>query len=193
MNRLAFTYIVALALLAPIAFPNKTAAHEIGKQYTHMVGGDECDVRNPATKNAAALRKVDGTIKNTSDDLTATISCPIPVTYEAVVGPGGLNTDIEIFFLNSHPTEEQKFNCNYSGYIPEGGVGGGIVFVRYWNSSNIDSVGEGSVQFKSGEGENLDAFVVGNLGSFTRRPTITCGLPPKSTILYILITSEFNG
>lgn len=32
MNRLAFTYIVALALLAPIAFPNKTAAHEIGKQ-----------------------------------------------------------------------------------------------------------------------------------------------------------------
>ena len=189
MNRLAFTYLVALALLAPIAFPNKTAAHEIGKQYTHMVGGDECDVRNPATKNAAALRKVDGTIENTSDDLTATISCPIPVTYEAF-DVGFLYTDIEIFFLNSHPTDGQKFKCNVSGYIPEGGVGGGIAFLRYLNSSSIDSVGEGSVQFK--QGELLDPFVVGNLGSLTRRPTITCGLPPRSTILYVVITSEFD-
>ena len=186
---LIYNCVLAVTLLISFALPTKTVAHEIDKQYTHVLGGDECNVQNPTTENAAALRKVDGTIENISDDLQATISCPIPVAIEQSRF-GRLETDIVINFLNSHPTEEQKFSCNVSGNIIVEGPE--LEFARYWNSSDIDSGGEGSIRFRNDK-EIPKYFLVGLFGGdLLRRPTITCGLPPKSVIVSVIITTRLT-
>ncbi|MEH6584750.1 MAG: hypothetical protein V7754_22680, partial [Halioglobus sp.] len=170
MTRLTSTYILALTLLISIVVPTKALAHEFGKQYTHILGGDTCHVRNSTNKHAASLRKVDGTIENISDDLTATISCPIPITY-STYNEHGQGTElavnfgeIEIFFLNSLPSEERRFRCNVFAAYPDD------VIDRVWSSVNILSNATGSIEFY-----NYHALVA-DPGFVPRRPTITCGL-----------------
>ncbi|MEH6519188.1 MAG: hypothetical protein V7742_21110, partial [Halioglobus sp.] len=154
------------------------------KQYTHILGGDTCHVRNSTNKHAASLRKVDGTIENISDDLTATISCPIPITYstynewmqgtEFAIFIG----EIEVFFLNSLPSEERIFKCKFFGANPDDAIHG------VWGSANILSNATGSIEFFQ------QIVGVSGFNEVPRRPTITCGLPPKSSLLSIVIKAE---
>ena len=182
MTSLTSTYILALTLLISIVLPTKALAHDLGETYTYLLGGDTCHVVNPASGNAASLRKVDGTIENISDDLTATISCPIPIMYDRAPNtPLSFSGGIEIFFLNSHSSGEQKFRCNaYSFTFLSGGVN------RKWNSVDILSDATGSIEF------SVSSDFYPTSGVVPRRPTITCGLPPKSALLSILIQGRIT-
>ena len=184
MNRQTSACLSLSIILLSMAMSIKVLAHEAETTYTHLLGGDECDVRNSTNEYAAALRKVDGTIQNISDDLQATISCPIPITYSGTFGVAAFEGDIEIFFLNSQSTGEQKFRCNIfaNDVFEESEV------LRDWKSVDVLSGATGSIEFRYG-------VVVGGeiFGDITpRRPTITCGLPPKSTLLSILIEGHIT-
>ena len=184
MTRLTSTYLLALTLLISIVLPTKALAHEYESLYTYVLGGDTCHVRNTTTKNAASLRKVDGMLKNISDDLTTMVSCPIPITYEDNHELNLYSADIEIFFLNSHSSEEQKFRCNVFSGSPWGEQ-------RDWNSVDIPGHGPESDRIGSIEFSDLSRIVYTYIAP--GRATITCGLPPKSTLISIVIEATIGS
>ena len=82
MNRLTSKHFYLLALLISAVLHNNALAHELDRRYTHVISGDTCHVRNPTTENAASLRRIDGMLQNTSEDLASTVSCAVPIIYD---------------------------------------------------------------------------------------------------------------
>lgn len=175
--------VLAFTLLMSILLPAKAVAQYFNYFFTGAVGGDTCNVRNPTTANAASLRKVDGTIENISDDLTATISCPIPIPHEAENPNQHLEITINrlrAFFVNSH-SEEQNFKCSVTA------AGDKII----WNSVDLPmSTVPLFIEFSGFELRRSEyAF-----GIYTPRPpVITCGLPPNSALLSVLVEADVFG
>lgn len=150
-----------------------------------VLGGDSCQLRNPKTKNAASLRQIDGTLQNDSDTLSATISCGIPtVQYDAsrYDVAGALN----VYFLNSHPSEEQRFNCEFNK-----GLFGSLV-KKNRTSGGIDILPgkTGSLKFDHGVLKIIKDFSTNDIAP----PLIMiCDLPPQSSILSIEIVDSCMG
>ena len=113
-------YLFTLFSLSLALFPFEAASQEFSQtgDGQYFVDGDRCQVRNPTTKNAASLRYVNGILKNTSEELSATISCPITFHYSDYPTSDLDFTSSEIqvwmYFLNSDSSREQAFFCNTS-------------------------------------------------------------------------------
>lgn len=180
MSKLISIYVSPLVLLISIVVPVGAAAHEERDTYPQIFNGDNCNVRNPTTQNAASLRREYGMLRNTSEGLTATISCPIPLvlpSYNDAILESSI--ELSLTFLNSHPSEEQKFSCQISTVRENRGSDGNIYV---------------SVEDEQSESEIVQAGLGGNL-TFTVsagvvdpvlgliRPVVTCGLPPSSSIV----------
>jgi hypothetical protein len=156
-----------------------------------VLGGDTCHVRNPTTRNAAGLRRIDGTLKNISEELTATVFCPIPLTFPVE----GLNQElfgadigISVSFLNSNPLRQafecERYRVNSSGGKSPAYPGNSSA------SANIGSGDIGRLEF------DPDRAIVGirsyrSLGS--QRPVLMCELPPLSAILEIVVEWDTLG
>ena len=180
---LSSTCALTLTLLISILSPTTAVAQELKTRYTHVQGGDECHVMNPTTKNAASLRKADGTIRNISDPLTATVVCPLPIA----TGGQSISDDfrwlgwegkVQVFFLNFDASEEQRFRCNL--YLP-----GSQVYAlerRIWKQTEILQDSTGSLEI-----EGIYRLAIAGGVDILRPPALTCGLPPRSAILSVLI------
>ena len=191
---LACPGLVILAL--SITLSCKASAQDFWEGGAHrlVLGGDACHVRNPTTENAASLRRTDGSLENTSEKLSATVSCPIPMIYEPVFLGDGFSSVttqadvvVKVFFLNSQSSGEQQFNCRYRVMQQDGED---VEVYDFYGRSKV--IGSGSVGMITIDGSFSEAVETDVNSYQINRPIVTCGLPPNSSLLHLLVDIAYD-
>lgn len=187
--------VATLFFLSLALFPFEAVSQEFSQtgDGQYFVDGDRCQVMNPTTKNAASLRYVNGVLKNTSEELSATISCPITFHYSnyptSIVDFTYSDIRVWMYFLNSDSSGEKTFVCSTS-------------FTETWDAN------DGTINYRSRKTGSEAVIIPPNnmkileLGMraevwtdpedltarprYVFKPRLTCNLPPLSeVVLYV--------
>ena len=160
--------LVAITVLAlSVTSSLSASAHTPdGHREHYTIGGDACSTRNPAVKS---IRRINGSLRNVSEQNTFNIACPIPaITLRPEVLPGDSfhpRTDISVFiFFHNSGTEAQSLRCKFSVGNSVEGAGTEII-----HPDGLDDIGFTFEEVYS------DKVLISPL-------TATCLLPPHTEI-----------
>jgi hypothetical protein len=170
---------VSLILAICLLLPLNTFAQE-GEVY--IFGGDSCYVRNANSEVGKMMRKADGALKNTHEDIKATVYCPLPVKFpmedlQSTV-PTFAPMDVRIYFHNSHQFK-QAFKCTSSTRRVE------------WPEPERDEDDDGDITVIGATLNgyiklDVSAITLGSLNG-TLFPIVMCEQPPLSEIYSVVV------
>jgi hypothetical protein len=157
------------------------------------LSGDTCHARNTASEVGKSLRKINGSLRNTHEEIGATVYCPIviPQTYNQLEGPDNENfvrverhelvaIKAEVLVLSSTPIVQEVW-CTFS--IIE--VSGEVIQTKR-NSQPL--LYEGDMVRIQKRFSSEDSPIANE-----RRFTVECGLPPLSEITLLRVTYDWNS
>jgi hypothetical protein len=184
--------VLSLSLAVSTLLPQYAVAQSVN--YDYEISGETCIGRNTNSEVGKSLRRVNGSLKNIHEELTATVYCPIvlPRLETNTSGPGfkyHLRTiGAQVVFISNNPPI-QEVVCglsilNWLGMIVANKRGEGFLGPVEGGPGSSWSAYLAFVEMEFTEQDALDP----SKGS---RFTVKCGLPPLSELTQVFVHTNY--
>ena len=181
--------VLSLSLAVSTLLPQDTVAESVSFDYEF--NGETCNGRNTNSEVGKSLRRINGSLKNTHKEMTATVYCPIVLPRFEATTPGPtfeydlLTIGARVVFIAKNPPV-QEIICklslvNFGGEVVASKRGDGLFQpVGDRNSAYLSYI---DMEFTE---RDANVFPNGN------RFTIMCGLPPLSELTEVRVLTTHN-
>lgn len=180
--------VLSLSLAVSTLLTQNAVAESVSFDY--LFNGETCNGRNINSEVGKSLRRINGSLKNTHEEMTATVYCPIVLPRFGATTPGPTfeyhlgRIGTQLAFIASNPPVREivcrLLLVNLGGEIAASKRGDGL----------LQPVGDrGYVDFSYVEMEftERDNNVFPNGDRFT----IKCGLPPLSELTEVRVQTTY--
>ena len=184
--------VLSLSLVVSTLLPQDAIAESVSSDY--LFNGETCNGRNTNSEAGKSLRRINGSLKNTHEEMTATVYCPIVLPrFEATTpGPtfdyrlGRISTQLT-FIAKNPPVQEivcRLSLVNFVGEVAASKRGDGLFGHVEGGPGHRGGIYLSSVQMEFTERDN-NVFPNGD------RFTIKCGLPPLSELTEVRVQTTY--
>jgi hypothetical protein len=180
--------VLSLSLTVSTLLPQYAVAQSVN--YEYEISGETCIGRNANSEVGKSLRRVNGSLKNIHEELTATVYCPIVLPrFETTTSGPGFKYDLRtigarvVFVAENPPIQEIVCGLsllNFGGEIAANKRGEGF-FGPVGDRRTIN------LAFVEMEFTEQDRYVFPNGSRFT----VKCGLPPLSELTEVFVHTNY--